>query len=535
MSFRRSAALALAAAALVSGCAKNVDKQPPPNEIVVAAFNSPACSDLNPLLCSPTAIPTPNDLALQATPTLPASAQKALLQAFVNAGGFPSDQAVGITIPFKRMTFNAATTKYDLSSYAQTPRVDTTTIHTTSTAGAPQNVVVLKVDVTPPVEQTVEVDAANCTTGQIVLMKAKSASGSRAWAPGRYVFAMRAGAVKTTTGLFIDADQAVALVAPNKDLSNPNNQPPGGLPPALVAKVEPVRAVLWQPVDWGNVGGLWTVNGVGSHGAFPAVAPYFPPDQVAVIGTFEIAPAAPTPPVDSGSGIAPLPLDLLRTANSGTTIAFNAAFGPAAQGLTTLDGFSTTAMVFAPVTVPVDAATVNGATVHLFKLKGGAVTLQKEFRQELGKVAAGDPLADPYGSTYVAEPTPITTTTGKFLAPGVPCAAATCSLLVGLQPAAGADVPLPLQGALGTNKIYLPPLDEATDYAVVITTAVKDMLGRPLVKSTVAKILTDPGFDPVATSSVNGKSGLRSSGGTVAAAGVCPPPVNRARRLLSAS
>ena len=36
-------------------------------------------------------------------------------------------------------------------------------------------------------------------------------------------------------------------------------------------------------------------------------------------------------------------------------------------------------------------------------------------------------------------------------------------------------------------------------------------------------------------SSVNGKSGLRSSGGTVAAAGVCPPPVNRARRLLSAS
>ncbi len=36
-------------------------------------------------------------------------------------------------------------------------------------------------------------------------------------------------------------------------------------------------------------------------------------------------------------------------------------------------------------------------------------------------------------------------------------------------------------------------------------------------------------------SSVNGKSGLRSSGGTVAAAGVCPPPENRARRLLSAS
>ena len=45
-------------------------------------------------------------------------------------------------------------------------------------------------------------------------------------------------------------------------------------------------------------------------------------------------------------------------------------------------------MVFAPVTVPVDASTVNGSTVHLYKLSGGAVTLLKELKQELGISAA---------------------------------------------------------------------------------------------------------------------------------------------------
>lgn len=40
MPFRRSAAAALVAIALVSGC-KNVTQEPAPNEVVVAAFNSP--------------------------------------------------------------------------------------------------------------------------------------------------------------------------------------------------------------------------------------------------------------------------------------------------------------------------------------------------------------------------------------------------------------------------------------------------------------------------------------------------------------
>ncbi len=523
MPVRRSAAVALAALALVSGC-KEVSQEAPPSEIVIAAFNAPVKPGAVDPLANPNLVPTPNDLAMQAWPTLTnplLAAQRSLLQAFVAAGGFPSDQAVGLTIPIKRLTYDGS------SAYVVTtpPRIDPATLTTT---GASPTYVVVRLDVTPPaMVPDVFVDVANCTTGQIAFIKgADPVSGSRAWHPGRYAFAIRAGAVKTTAGVGVSADQGIALVAPNRDLTNPENQPPGGLPAALASQLDTIRKSLWQPTDWsalvtgaapclpGSPCWLPTPGGAGLSAAFPAIGKYIPADQVAAIATFEIAgstnplvPSAAVAPVDAASGIAPLPLDLLRTANSGRTIAFNPAFGAAATGLTTLDGFSTTAMIFAPITVPVDASTVNGSTVHLFKIQGGTTTLLKEFRQELGTFAAtAGASGDPYGSAYVAEPTPITTTLGHFLLPGVQCAAATCSLIVGLQPAAGADVPLALQGALQTNKIYLPPLEEATDYAVVITTAVKDMLGRPLAKSTVAKILVNPGFDPVATSSVNGKS-----------------------------
>jgi dienelactone hydrolase len=502
MSFRRSAALVAAAVALLSGC-KNVSQEAPAQELILAAFNSPVLPG-----STQPALPTPNDLALQAIgdPAFPAGAQKALLQAFVVGGGFPSDQAVGITVPLKRLTFDAAANAYVV---ATPPLVDPTTV---TTLGATPTVVVMKVDVPTPVTVTIEVDVENCTTGQLALKKAKGPTGSRAWAPGRYVFAVRGGAngVKTTTGRTVSPDQAIALVIPNASFANPDNLPIG-FPAELAARVEAVRQALWLPLDWSNVGGYWTPAPSGSvTPAFTAVSAVIPPAEIASIGAFEVAPGAsaipnvpmPTAPVDSGSGIAPLPLDLLRTANSGTTIAFNAAFGPAAQGLTTLDGFSTTAMIFAPVTVPVDASTVNGSSVHLYKISGGTITRLKELKQELGIFAAtGGASGDPLGAAYVAEPTPITTTQGNFVAPGVPCAAAGgCSLIVGLQPSVGAPVGPPF----GT--IYLPPLDEATDYAVFITTSVKDMLTRPLQKSTVAKILLDPDFDPVATSTVNGVS-----------------------------
>jgi hypothetical protein len=505
MPVRRSAAVALAALALASGC-KNVTQEPPPSEIVVAAFNAPVKPGAVDPLANPAVVPTPNDLAMQAWPTLThplLAAQKSLLQAFVAAGGFPADQAVGITIPIKRLTWNG-------SAYVvqAPPLVDQSTLTTT---GLNRNVVVLRIDGAVAVPQDVEVDAANCTTGQIALRKtADPTTGSRAWSPGRYAYAIRAGAVKTTTGVGIDADQGVALVVPNKDLTNPNNQPPGGLPAALVPQLEALRSSLWQPTNWVALAGQWvpSFGAANLTAAFTAIGKYIPADQVATIATFEVAgnpsalaPPAPFVPVDAASGIAPLPIDLLRTANHGTTIAFNPAFGPAAAGLTTLDGFSTTAMMLGQVTFPLDANSVNGSTVHVFKIQGSTITRLPELKQEIGIFqATGGAAGNPLGALYVAEPDPITTTLGNFVAPGVQCGVAKCSVAIGLQPAIGAPVGPPL----GT--VNMPPLEEDTDYAIVITTGVKDMLGRPFQKATVAKLLVDPGFDPIATSSVDGKS-----------------------------
>ena len=118
---------------------------------------------------------------------------------------------------------------------------------------------VLKVDGTV---QVVETEAAGFANGVLTLRKKADASGSRRWAPGRYVIAVRGGAsgVKTTadTGaLPIAPDQAIAMVIPNLDLKVPDNQPPESPPftPAEVAQVEGVRAVLWSPLDWGPVTG----------------------------------------------------------------------------------------------------------------------------------------------------------------------------------------------------------------------------------------------------------------------------------------
>jgi hypothetical protein len=461
MSFRRLSLLALASALLAC---QDVKQEPPPAEIVIATF-------------SPPTIPLPNDLALQSAPTLTApelAAQKQLLQAFISAGGFPSDQEVPVTIPFKALAFDAGTGRYAPTAM---PALDLATV-------TPTTVAVLKVEGTTPA--AVAYDVAGFANGVLTLRKRADATGSRRWAPGRYVVAVRGGAsgVKTQTGKGIQPDQAVALTLANLDLTIPANQPPGGLPAATAQLLEGVRGALWQPVTWSNVAAAWTPGGAAVAPAFVAVDAAFPHAETASIATFTIAPAEPVVLIDSGSGVAPLPIDLLRTGPNGT-IAFNPAFGAAAQGLTTLDGFSTTGMMLAQTSVPVDAGTVTGANVHLFRIDGATATLVKELKRELGAAQAGDPTANPAAAGYVAEPTPIVLPKDTPLGPGVTCTpAGGCSPAIGLQPAALAPVP-------GVGTFTLPPLAEGTTYAVVITKRVKDFLGRPLAKPTVAKILLD--------------------------------------------
>ncbi len=466
MSLRRYGPLALALASLAA--CKDVEQEPPATQIVIAAFASPI-------------IPTPNDLALQAVPTLPAGAQRDLLQSFVDGGGFPSDQEVTVSIPFRSIVRNEETGAYEP---APAPAIDLATV-TASTA------TVLKVD--GPV-QAIDLDASYAN-GVLTLRKRADASGSRRWAPGRYVIAVRGGAsgVKTTaaTGaLPVSPDQAVQLVIPNVDMKVKENQPPGGLPAALVTQLEGLRAALWQPLDWAAVTGpggfkVWAPRPSATvTAAFPAVETVFPRAEVAAIATFGVAPSTGgVPLVDAGSGQAPLPIDLLRTGPNGT-IAENPAFGAAARGLATLDGFSTTAMILAATSVPVDAGTVHGGNVLLYRLDpaGGAPTLLPELKHQLALAQAGAG-GNPASARYVAEPSAIVIAQGKDLAPGVPCpVTGGCSPAIGLQPAARAPVP-------GVGTFFLPPLQEDTSYAVVITRRVKDVRGNGLARPTVMTLL----------------------------------------------
>jgi hypothetical protein len=130
------------------------------------------------------------------------------------------------------------------------------------------------------------------------------------------------------------------------------------------------------------------------------------------------------------------------------------------------------------------------------------VRMLKEFRYAYATGGPGSAAT----ADYIAQPDPLNVASGITITPPLVCQstasppfASGCSPVVGVQ----AGVPAP---ATAPPLDALPPLEEGTDYAVVITSAVKDIFGRPLQKSTVAKLLLDPGFDPIATSSVDGTS-----------------------------
>jgi hypothetical protein len=492
MSIRRAGTLALALSLVAC---QSVTQEPRPERLVLATFSSPT-------------IPLPNDLALNAVPTLTApqlAAQKALLEAFNAAGGFPSDQEVAISIPVKALRLDSTTNSYVADS---APSIDPASVTSSS-------VVVFRIDVSPP--QRVNVDYDVTTAGTLTLRKQADPSGSRRWTPGaRYVAAIRGGAggVKATSGLAVEADQAITLVAANLDLSIKDNQPPGGLTPALVSQLESLRKALWLPLPWCNMpvlpapvlaAGLvpgW--NPVASPSlaplcspaavmpttsAFAAVSAAFPPAEVASITTFTVAPEAGTyVTVDSGSGVAPLPFDLMRdpipgfidaAADTGLILP-NPAFGAAGVGLATLDGFSTTGMVIAQT----GGNAVAGGNIIA---TGGAIlaaTVTSSTAQLHRRAADGS------WSQVLAiatQPTAIQ----------APCSAATptvkCSLLISFQPAVGVGKPAATPPA-ANNLVSLPPLDENTLYAVVVTTGVHDAAGQPLIRPTVGKILL--GIDP---------------------------------------
>jgi hypothetical protein len=474
MSLRRAASLVLVLA--LAAC-KSATQEPQPADLVFATFSSPN-------------IPSPNDLILAQIPAnTPCSVVAALgggqgefLCTFVKANGWPNDMELPISIPLSAKHWDPTpTTGAPYGHYvdAAPPTLAAASI-TAST------VAIYRVDVSPP--RAVEYDAV-ASPGLLTLRKKAGANGRRWDAGARYAVAVRGGAsgVKTTTGLPINADSAVALIIPNKDLTLTENQPLGAVPDSNgngtssdeIASLETLRKSTWWPLTWSNASGAWAPAGGAVTPAFTAISAAFPAAETAVIATFGTAPnTGPVVLIDSGSGTAPLPIDLLRT-GAGGKIASNPAFGGYAGGLATLDGFSTTAMVIAQTSVAVDASTVNGANVFLYNLSGATPVLVRELKHELGRLALGDPGASPAAAGYVAEPSAI------VIGQGAACPiAGGCSPAIGLQPAAHAPVP-------GLGNFELPPLPENTLFGVVVTKRVKDALGRPFVRPTVGTIVLE--------------------------------------------
>lgn len=432
MTLRRTAPLVLA---LLAACQTELDRRPL-RAVDYAVFDP-----------SNSLIPLPNDLALASAASMPASAQKDLLLAMAAGGGWPNDQEVAITIDVTR---GEADPKTGATVYAA-PDLDLTTVNA-------ETVVVLKVTATSATPVALDFAATQYvkgeTRGTLTLRKA-AVNGSRRWdAGGAYVVALRGGAdgVKTTDGagglqaeptFYVLREAALA----SKDLTDPANQ---GLLPGTTAEKAAAGAQL-EPIREGYVSAL------------AAVGQVFDAHDVAVLQTFHVEGGANVP-VIADEGVVPLPIDLLRDPTTGKVVN-NPAFGAAAAGLATLDGFSTTAMILAPTSAPVRSSTVNATTVQLYKLSGGTATKLTDLAGALG---AGTPAA----ARYVTQPSALSGACGDQL----------CAPAIGLQPAVPASVP-------GVGNFFLPPLEEGSDYAVVVTSGVKDATGAALHRSTVAKLL----------------------------------------------
>ncbi len=474
MSFRRSAALAVAAVALFSGCKAELDQREKPLGLDVAVFDP-----------STSRIPLPNDLALASIPSAAISAgcpgaalpdaKSQFLCVLAASGGFPNDQEVPITFGFVRQGVDG---NGQLTSVPSSLDAATVKVVGASGVAPPFNVAVMDVTFAPTTVTPVAVEASyDAATGTLKLRKpaASASDATRRWAAGhKYAVFVRGGenGVKATGGGIIEPMPTMFVlreaILADLDLTKPENETliPGTpeQKAASGASLEQIRLGYRQlrPV----------FEGVFGAGSFA--------DMVNML-TFTVAPSQGlVVEVDKTKGSAPLPIDLLRAPDAlgapGLVLS-NPAFGAAGAGLVFLNGFSTTASITAPLdggAGAADAGSITGENVFLFELDGlGTATRLKEFKYEVATAGAG---GNPAAASYVAQPT------GSFLPSGGACPiAGGCATSLVLQPA----VPIPAAG------VYLPPLKDGTKYAVVVTKRVKDVAGNALGRSTVARILLE--------------------------------------------
>ncbi len=302
MLVRRSGPLILLAMLAVAGCGKQVHQQAPRPVLALATFD-PGVPGVR-----AATLPLPNDLALKGAPSLPAGATRTALFQLMDLGGWPPDMTLwspvpGIAVFVRTETFDDATGMYAPS--APPAALDTASF-------TAQTVALVKLDGASPTAVPVAAPTYVAAQGLLIF---HPASGTLL-APGRYVFALRGGAngIKTSDGLPLEADEAIALVAPNKDLSNPDNQPPVDLTPAQVLSLEQLRASFGIGMRWAEVPSETVCRGAlgipaavpfpearcwlppaatslptpGVAAAFTGVDQVFPHQEIASIQTFAI-------------------------------------------------------------------------------------------------------------------------------------------------------------------------------------------------------------------------------------------------------
>lgn len=443
-------------------------KVPLPNDLALAPFSPPNA-----------ACPPPDNTSGGA----PACAQAELLASF--AGGFPSDQELAITIDFARTDFAADGTPttpvapdLDLASF--TP----STFFVVATSGGVQGEV--------PIEPFT---AASYVKGSATGTLSIHHAGRTPWPPGSYAVLVRGGpnGVKTTDGIPVTPSQIFDIIAQGQDMTDPKNI---GL---LRAQLGSTDAALMQGAQ------LNVVISVYKAQAFPAADTRFPHQELAILTTFKIAPTVTNVEIDPARGLVPLPIDLLRDPSKGTltplaacTLAGSslAADGscpsPLAAGFRALDGFSTTGAILAPTSELIQAATVTGTSLMLFDLTNPAQPVQ---------VPAASLIIEPCEFTSAAP-----TTAGGLC--GNPSTA--LSPVIAIQPAGATAGYAPAGDP--TSVFRSRPLKDNTDYAIVMTTDIKDKAGRSIGPGTVANVVRFT--NPIVK---NGKSQLIGIDDTTAA------------------
>jgi hypothetical protein len=452
----------------------SASKIPLPNDLVFAVPINTVC-------------PAPANGATALTDP-PMCAQAELLATF--KGRFPSDQEVPLTIDFTENTYENGRLKQvapDLDLSTITPA----TLFVVGSIGGTVGRVPL--DPITPDDYVKPTDATGVSDhGTLTLHHA----GRTPWPTGGYTLVMRGGdmGVKTkatadTPAIPVTPSLVFDLIEQGKDMTLPENlgllkAQNGGSTMSALAQGAQLNALI----------------AIYKTTAFPAADAVFPHEQMAIASTFQIDTTVTNVTVDPARGLAPLPFDLLRdpTSHKLTPTAAcalvnskldktGACPNPAAAGFLTLDGFSTTGAILAPTSDLIDGATVTSSSARLYDLTDPKNPVQVT--------------ADPPTGALIVEPCEFTAQfNGTTCDPAQPKLAPA----IAFQPA-GATSGDP------TSVFRSRPLKDNTDYAVVLTTDIKDKAGKAIGPGTVAKVLrfTNPVF-------VGGHSALQGIDDTTA-------------------